>query len=259
MLQLFVEFTRIAPLWAIPQNTQSARTGPSDSMSPGDVARLSGLNVNQIALTLDPDMLGSAHRDAFFAALRGRPGLYVESFQLPSASLLDGISAAADLEHTELALTPLSGSRAVRRRNGKHYDDDALISRLQAAWARDISTFIFFSLNLPGEDDQTLGETLSLTRRLLDLAPPGRLRIANICHTLDPGSPMTEGEGDFGGTLQFRALADWVEHGCQPRPWRFVEGERGFSMPGRDLGGMVQRWDALCQGAGGLLIPVPPV
>ena len=56
-----------------------------------DVARLSGLTVNQIALTLDPDMLGSAHRDAFFAALRGRPGLYVESFQLPSASLLDGI------------------------------------------------------------------------------------------------------------------------------------------------------------------------
>lgn len=224
-----------------------------------DVGRLQDQGVHQIALTLDPDMLGSAHRGAFFAALSGRPGLYVESFQVPSLALLDALAARADLDHTELALTPLSGDLAVRRRNGKHYDDHALIERLQAAWARDISTFIFFSMNLPGEDERTLSETLALADRLLDAAPPGLLRVANICHTLDPASPMTEGAGGFGGALQFRRLADWVEHGRQPRPWRFVEGERGFSMPGRDLAAMVRRWDARCATTGGVFIPVPPV
>ncbi len=53
MLLLFVVFPRIAPLWSIPQNTQSARTGPSDSMSPGDVARLSGSNALALRATFD--------------------------------------------------------------------------------------------------------------------------------------------------------------------------------------------------------------
>lgn len=224
-----------------------------------DVARLGAEGVQQVALTLDPDMLGSAHRDAFFGALSGRPGLYVESFQLPSAALIASLGERADPEHTEVALTPLSGSREVRRRNGKHYDDDALIERLQALWALNLSTFIFFSLNLPGEDAHTLDQTLALAQRLLELAPRGLLRIANICHTLDPGSPMIEGAPGFGGEPHFRTLADWVEHGRQPRPWRFVEGERGFSMPGRDLGALVRRWDALAEGSDGLLIPVPRV
>jgi len=42
MLILFLVFPRLAPLWSIPQNTARAKTGPADSMSPGDFARLSG-------------------------------------------------------------------------------------------------------------------------------------------------------------------------------------------------------------------------
>ncbi len=40
MLLLFVVFPRLAPLWSLPQNTAAAKTGPGDTMSPGDVARL---------------------------------------------------------------------------------------------------------------------------------------------------------------------------------------------------------------------------
>lgn len=40
MLLLFVLFPRIAPLWSIPRDGTAARTGPSATMSPGDVVRL---------------------------------------------------------------------------------------------------------------------------------------------------------------------------------------------------------------------------
>ncbi len=41
MLVLFFLFPRIGPLWTIPMKTQSARTGMSDFMKPGDVSQLS--------------------------------------------------------------------------------------------------------------------------------------------------------------------------------------------------------------------------
>ena len=44
MLVLFVVFPRIAPLWSMPQSKAAAKTGPSDTVSPGDIAQLSGSN-----------------------------------------------------------------------------------------------------------------------------------------------------------------------------------------------------------------------
>ena len=41
MLVLFILVPRIPPLWSLPQDTRGARTGMSDSMSPGQVSRLS--------------------------------------------------------------------------------------------------------------------------------------------------------------------------------------------------------------------------
>lgn len=40
MLVLFVLFPRIGPLWSVPMQTDVARTGVSDSISPGDIANL---------------------------------------------------------------------------------------------------------------------------------------------------------------------------------------------------------------------------
>jgi transglutaminase-like putative cysteine protease len=41
MLVMFVLFPRISPLWSIPLQSQTAKTGVTDSMSPGDIAALS--------------------------------------------------------------------------------------------------------------------------------------------------------------------------------------------------------------------------
>lgn len=41
MLLLFLIAPRVGPLWAVPMNTSAAKTGMSDTMSPGDISQLS--------------------------------------------------------------------------------------------------------------------------------------------------------------------------------------------------------------------------
>ncbi len=53
MLMLFVVFPRIAPLWSMPQSKAAAKTGPSDTLSPGDIARLGGSNALAFRVAFD--------------------------------------------------------------------------------------------------------------------------------------------------------------------------------------------------------------
>lgn len=225
-----------------------------------DVARLQAEGVHQVALTLDPDMFGKQHREPFFAQLTGRPGFYVESFQLPSTALLDALARHADPEHTEIAITPLSGNERVRRLNGKHYSNAELLSAIDAVAARDLSAFLFYSPNLPGEDDATFGETLALAEQIAARTRPDRVRQIAICHTLDPSSPMLQQPERYGiAEIRLRTLADYVAHGLGERPWQFLEAERGFVVGGRDLAGMVGRWDVLAERHAGAVYAVPRV
>jgi len=228
-----------------------------------DIGRLLGRGIDQVSLTLDPDMLGRAHRTAFFDALHRRalrPGLYVESFQLPSEALLDSLALGSDLDHTEVAITPLSGSESVRRHHGKRFSNEALLHSAAELVSRGLSLFAFFSLNLPGEDHDTMAETTDLARRLLALGPEDQVRVINICHTLDPVSLMGATPERFAvQRITLRSLQDYVEYCRGPRPWRFVEGERGFTVPGRDLQTMVASWNVLSESYPGRAIAVPTV
>ena len=53
MLVLFVVMPRLGPLWAVPQNTTSASTGISDSMSPGDLSELSKSDKPALRISFD--------------------------------------------------------------------------------------------------------------------------------------------------------------------------------------------------------------
>lgn len=56
MLVLFVLFPRFGPLWSVPLPGESARTGISDSMSPGDISRLSRSSELAFRVTFSGDM-----------------------------------------------------------------------------------------------------------------------------------------------------------------------------------------------------------
>ena len=227
----------------------------------GDVVRASRLGVQQVAPSLDPDMLGRSHLSAFFAHLSQRPGLYVESYQLPSERLLTGLAAHCDTDHSELALTPLSGAESVRRAHGKRYDNKQLLAAVQSAHDRELNVFVFFSINMPGETEQSIQQTVELTRQLLDVAHPERVRAINIAHTLDPMSPMSLRPEAHGiADVHLRSLDDYIRQATGPRPFTFAPGERGFTLEQpRDLVAMVGAWDALADEAPGRIYRVPRV
>ncbi|MFT0211040.1 DUF3488 and transglutaminase-like domain-containing protein [Pseudomonas sp. F1_0610] len=67
MLVLFLFFPRLSPLWALPAPSDQARTGLSESMTPGDVAKLS----QSADLVFRVSFTGKApeHKDLYWRAL----------------------------------------------------------------------------------------------------------------------------------------------------------------------------------------------
>lgn len=231
-----------------------------------EVALLASKGRQQVALSLDPATFGPAWWRAFFGRLRAqgtRIGIYNEFFQLPSSEFIDELGRTADLQHTEVAISPLSGNEAVRRRNGKFYSNERFLAMLDTLKAYSIPIFVYFSLNLPGETLQTFKETLALADQIGKRYPPHLLRMLNPCHTLDPVSPMSRQPDAFGMTVHYRTFQDYYNY-CKGTGWqpRYVtRGEhRGFEMDGRPariVEQMAQIWDMFARAQRFRCFPVP--
>ncbi len=230
-----------------------------------DMERLAERGVQQISPTLDPAIMGEAYWRALFSRMREhrvRMGLNIEHFQLPSMEFFTAFLESADLDHSELVFSPLSGSERVRALNGKTYSNQALLEALSFLAAHEVPVYIYFSLNLPGETMRTLDETLTLARRICDLYPPRKLRMANMCHTVDPASPLAQRPREYQVRVQFDSLLDYYEY-CRQTPtiqqgvrleaWR---GFRALDYQAQPLDLMAQRWDQFCKGQAATCNPV---
>lgn len=67
VLICFVFFPRISPLWSMPIKTQSAKTGMSNAMSPGDIAELT--KSSEVAFRVDFDGAVPEKRDLYWRGL----------------------------------------------------------------------------------------------------------------------------------------------------------------------------------------------
>jgi len=231
-----------------------------------DVARLAAQGCQQVNLSLDIATFPAKWWRAFFQQLRNeniRIGIYNEFFQLPSHDFLDEFGASADLSHTEVAISPLSGNEDVRKRNGKFYTNDRFLRMLETLKKYEVPIFIYFSLNLPGETPQTFKETLYLADRIGKIYPHHLLRMLNPCHTLDPMSPMSRHPHNFDMDVHYRTFQDYYTY-CKGTAWeprRVVRGQhRGFEMVGRPtqiVEKMAQIWDVFAQAQQFRCFPVP--
>jgi radical SAM superfamily enzyme YgiQ (UPF0313 family) len=239
---------------------RAAITWRSPAVLVEELARLRALGVEQAALGLDPELAGAEHRDACLAGAAGL-GLYIESFQLPSRGLLDGLATLADLDHSELAISALSGSEALRRRHGKGLGDRALLEAVDALLERGLSASVFFSLGLPGEDEAAFGASLALAARILERDRAGLLRLAAQPQALDPGAPMARDPaawgfeptdaGDLAARLErARGLAEGSLHPLDARAL-------GYRVPGCDLRERAARWNELAAQAPEAVQAVP--
>lgn len=221
-----------------------------------DVARLQQEGYRQVSLSLDIATFPAKWWRAFFLELqtrRIRIGFYNEFFQLPSREFIRQFGETADLEHTEVAISPLSGNEKVRDLNGKHYNNERFLGMLKHMQEYRIPIFVYFSLNLPGETLQSFKETLQLAKQVGESYPQDLLRMLNPCHTIDPMSPMSRQPGVFKIHVEYNTFKDYYEY-CRSTAWepKYVQrgALRGFAMEGRPtetVEQMARIWDMFAQ------------
>ena len=232
-----------------------------------ELERLSAGGVIQASLSYDIAELGDDYWRIFFSLMRRRKlkiGLYNECFQLPTPKFVKRFAQVADLEHSCLAFSPLSGSERVRRLNGKVFTNGELINILDSLNLYGVFALIYFSLNLPGETDETLEESIALAEEICQFYPASRLRILSSCHTLDPLSPMALHPEKYAIDVTMRSFNDWYTYCRETQlggPAARTEAHRGFALHGpaaRSLEAMADRWDAARQGHEESWWPIPP-
>lgn len=221
-----------------------------------DIEKLNLEGYKQVSLSLDIATFPAKWWRSFFEELRARKiriGFYNEFFQLPSKEFIRQLGETADLEHTEVAISPLSGNEEVRELNGKHYSHERFLRMLADLQEFRVPIFIYFSLNLLGETLHTFRETIKLAQLVGDSYPQDLLRMLNPCHTIDPVSPMSRQPGTFKIHIEYNTFRDYYEY-CQVTAWepKYVQrGElRGFTMEGRPtetVEQMAKIWDMFAQ------------
>lgn len=232
-----------------------------------DLRRLQENRVIQASLSYDIAELGEAYWREFFARLREsgiQIGLYNEFFQLPRPEFVQEFARSADMEHSCVALSPLSGSERVRRLNGKFYTNDELFHMLSVLNQYNVSVVVYFSLNLPGEDEGVIQETVDLAQAIYAFYPPSLLKILTSCHTIDPLSPMNVRPEKYGIQVSMSTFQDYYAY-CRDTqlatPEARTEAHRGFTPldPGsRSLPAMADLWDQARLGKESSWWPVPP-
>ena len=192
-------------------------------------------------------------------------GLYNECFQMPSSRFVNYFARSVDLEHSCIALSPLSGSERVRRLNGKHFSNLELINLMDALDLHNIFALIYFSLNLPGENEETLEASIALAEQMVRSYPHSKLRILSSAHTLDPLSPMAEHPEKFDIAVSMKTFKDWYTYGRETQyggPEARTEARRGFrtvdGSAGRSVEAMADAWDAAREGYEDCWWPIPP-
>jgi radical SAM superfamily enzyme YgiQ (UPF0313 family) len=232
-----------------------------------DLVNLAEAGVIQASMSYDIAELGEDYWREFFSRLRSsgiKISIYNEFFQNPEPAFLEEFARSVEMCHSSVVLSPLSGNERVRRLNGKHYSNIALFDTLEYLSRFNFHVLVYFSLNLPGETQETFKETLDLAREIYEFYPPDLLRLLNTTHTIDPFSPMNLFPDKFGIESSMTSFMDFYNY-CRDTqfasPEARTELNRGFKLKdvdARSLARMADAWDAMRVGREANWWPIPP-
>jgi len=220
-----------------------------------DIETLADRGIHQVLLSLDPMIMGGDYWTRLFQEIARRQiriGLYNEHFQLPTPDFIEAFATVADLRHSELAISVLSGE-SVRRLNGKLFSDEQLFEALRLLRERRVPLSIYFSLNLPGETERTFRRALSLAERVGRFYPSDLLRMINQPHTVDPFSPMSRDPDKYGIEVLFQSFMHYFaycRHSAVANPNIPRHVHHGFRYSGRRemaVERMARAWARFCK------------
>jgi len=138
----------------------------------------------------------------------------------------------------------------VRRLNGKHNSNQKLFEIVDLMKEKQVPLYVYFSFNLPGEDEKAFRQTLRVAQRIRRDYPPNLLKMINMAHTLDPCSPMSRKPQRYTIDVGLRSFRDHYKY-CEQTlaieagegPWKV----RGFAYrKDRSLQKMVRQWNEFC-------------
>jgi radical SAM superfamily enzyme YgiQ (UPF0313 family) len=230
-----------------------------------DIERLAANRVIQVSFSYDIIEFGEAYWRELFAGLRQRRvkiGLYNELFHMPDPEFVREFAEVADITHSCIALSPLSGNAEVRRINGKYFSEDEFFDTLDLLNMYNMPILVYFSLNLLGENEETIYESIDLAERVYDFYPSSLLKIINSLHTLDPCSPLSERPERYGVEKSLFTFQDYYDY-CKATflndPRSRTEAHRGFApLKSRAIEAMSDAWDAARLGRESSWWPIPP-
>jgi len=177
-----------------------------------DIAALAEAGVHQVNLTQDLTLAPVGYMQELRSSLRARRvrvGAYMEAWQCPNPHWLETFADTFDIGFSCIALSPTSGDESVRRRNGKHFSDAALLETAAALGSLGIRWEAFFTAGLPFATDASFERTVALAERLMNGYSPTVVTFSGI--TLDPMAPMAGDPEKYDVTAGLRTFADYYQ------------------------------------------------
>ena len=232
-----------------------------------DLKRLAEMGIKQVSLTFDIVFLGEAYWRELFSEMDRRQvkiGLVNEFYQLAPDAFIEEFAKRVVMKHSCVALSPLSGAEKVRRLNGKTFTNEEFWHTLALLKECGVPLLVYFSLNLPGETEQTFDKAIALAERVYSFYPLHLLRIINSYHTVDPLSPMSIHPEKYGVEVSMSSFADFYKYcqlTCCNEPGARTGMHRGYRSVGPRVGSlraMADKWDARSVGREMNWAPLPP-
>ena len=186
---LFVFFPRMEPLWSVPLVSGEARTGISDSMTPGDISSLAQSDARAFRVTFGDDI--PPHRDRYWR------GLFLDTlngdtwrqsrnreFRRPGRVAVDGGVGQLQPEEYDVLLEPTDQTWAFALEGSVPVSDN--VTRNEEGlfrFDRPADSTVRYRMALTPEGDSSLN-ALQNPRQYLQLPASGNPRTRELAQTL---------------------------------------------------------------------------
>jgi len=196
--------------------------------SPGkiisDIKKLTEQNVRFIGLYQDPRMAGEKYwRELLAGLVKERAEIERLSLDLLVPANEDFIKSAAQIgRQVVMHICPDTGSEVVRRKLGRHYNNEQLLKTVQLCHQYGLSVTSFFSVGLAGETPEKVEETRLLWSKLTEMETQdanGSLALGGPIMgpiVIDPGSLAFDQPQQYGYNLHYKNLEEYVKGLSQP-------------------------------------------